>query len=177
MTRDARTHHSDDPAHRWAAQLGGLVGRTREAVIKSLRNSVDSGHPASPEGVRILVAYAQGRISARQYVAQILESLGFVPRAYTPAPVVREPEPWRAPVRRPEAWSDALLDFSNSRPPAPAPPAWRDSWTEPVREPERREGTTITQTRRISRQEVVHAYVNGQIPVEEFLRLSRARTS
>ena len=108
MMRDVNSHHSDDPAHRWSALLSGLIGRRRDAVVKALRNSVDSGYPANADGVRVLVAYAQGQISARQYVAQILESLGFVPAAYAPAPAVRAPEswhsardadPWRAPGR------------------------------------------------------------------------------
>ena len=133
MMRDVNSHHSDDPAHRWSALLSGLIGRRRDAVVKALRNSVDSGYPANADGVRVLVAYAQGQISARQYVAQVLESLGFVPAAYVPAPAVRAPEswhsardadPWRAPGRVQDPWRDELS--------APTPTALRmmaDFWT------------------------------------------------
>ncbi len=177
MTRDARTYHFDDPAHRWSAQLEGLFGRRREAVIRALRNSIDSGHPADAEGVRILVAYARGQISARQYVAQILASFGFAP--VTAAPVVRQPEPWRTPARQPVPWTDALYAPLARSVPAPSEwhDPWRDSWTDPVRAPERRDGTTITQSRRTSRQQAVQAYVTGQIPVEEFLRIWRVHTA
>ncbi len=161
MMRDANAHHSNDPAQRWAAQLDGIYGRRREAIIRALRDSEDSGYPANAESVRILVAYAQGQISARQYVAQIMESLGFIPSAYSPPARQpeswRQPEPWREPTRRPTP-AVGLLDFNESR---------------IAREPER--STTITQSRRTTRQEAVQAYVNGQIPMEEFLRLSRAQ--
>jgi len=177
MTRDARTHHFDDPAHRWSSQLESFFGRRREAVTRALRNSIDSGHPADAEGVRILVAYARGQISARQYVAQILASFGFAP--VTAAPVVRQPEPWRTPARQPVPWTDALYAPLARSVPAPSEwhDPWRDSWTDPVRAPERRDGTTITPSRRTSRQQAVQAYVTGQIPVEEFLRISRVHTA
>ncbi|GAA3517459.1 hypothetical protein GCM10022234_11050 [Aeromicrobium panaciterrae] len=175
MMRDDAAHHFDDPARRWSSLLQGIHGQRREAVIKALRNSVDSGYPATAEGVRILVAYAQGQISARQYVTQTLESLGFLPAAYAPAsserqqgswrqtPSVRRAAPWddeRSASRRPQAAAPALLDFNESRVES--------------RESERF-STTITQSRRNTRHEVVQAYVNGQIPVEEFLRLQRGR--
>ncbi len=97
MMRDAFPHHFDDPAHRWSAQLSGLEGRRREMVIKALRNSIASGYPADAEGVRILVAYAKGHISARQYVAQTLEALRFTPASYEPAPIERaSPSPSRS---------------------------------------------------------------------------------
>lgn len=163
-------HHSDDPAVRWSAQLQGLHGRRRETVVKALRNSVASGHPAREDGVRILVAYAQGQISARQYVAQVLESLGFWPAAYTPPPPAAR-EPWRqspdtgafierrSVPRPPSTTAAGLLEFGESR---------RQS----VGEPERGRSNTITETRRTNRHEAVQAYVSGQIPIEEFLRIS-----
>ncbi|MDR7085832.1 hypothetical protein J2X11_000671 [Aeromicrobium panaciterrae] len=178
MMRD----HSDDPAHRWSAMLSGLIGRRRDAVVKALRNSVDSGYPANADGVRVLVAYAQGQISARQYVAQILETLGFIPAAYVPASAVRAPEswhsardadPWRAPARVQDPWRDelsaptptsvpadgGLLDFGESR--------IQSRW-----HPERNESTTVTHPAQTSRQQAVQAYMSGQIPMEEFLRIS-----
>ena len=180
MMRD----HSDDPAHRWSSLLSGLIGRRRDAVVKALRNSVDSGYPANADGVRVLVAYAQGQISARQYVTQILESLGFVPAAYVPAPAIRTTEPWhsardadpwRAPARVQDPWRDelsaptptaapaagGLLDFAESR--------IQSRW-----HPERNDSTTVTRSSRTSRQQAVQAFISGQIPMEEFLRLSNS---
>ena len=141
-------HHSDDPAVRWSAQLQGLPGRSRETVVKALRNSNATGHPASEDGVRILVAYAQGQISARQYGAQVLKSLGFWPAAYTP-PRPAEPDPWqqspatgsfierRSVPRPPDTTAAGLLEFRESR---------RQS----VGEPERSRSDTITQPRKIN---------------------------
>ena len=156
-------HHADDPAHRWSALLSGLIGRRRDAVITALRNSVESGFPANADGVRTLVAYAEGQISARQYVAQILESLGFVPAAYVPSPRAPEPwhdardaDPWRAPARTQDPWQD-VLSASYSPPPTRT--------GRPI-------GTTMTQHGPTGRQQVVQDYVNGLIPVEEFLRLT-----
>lgn len=182
MMRDVNSHHSDDPAHRWSALLSGLIGRRRDAVVKALRNSVDSGYPANADGVRVLVAYAQGQISARQYVAQILESLGFVPAAYVPAPAVRAPEswhsardadPWRAPGRVQDPWSDEL---SAPTPTAPASGGLLDfgeSRNELRRQPERdTRTTTVSHSSRPSRQQVVQAYMSGQMSMEEFLRLN-----
>lgn len=169
MMRDANTHHNEDPAHRWAAQLNGLIGRRRDTVIRALRNSVDSGFPANADGVRTLVAYAQGQISARQYVAQILESLGFMPAAYVPPPRAPEPwhnardaDPWRAPARTQDPWHD-VLSASYTPPAAPRT--------------ERYEGNTMTQPGLTSRQQAVRDYVNGLIPVEEFLRLTHGSAS
>lgn len=174
MMRDANAHHSDDPAQRWSSLLEGIHGQRREAVIKALRNSVDSGYPATAEGVRILVAYAQGQISARQYMSQTLESLGFRPAAYGSTPAERQHGSWRQtpPVRRTDPWHDERP--APRRPLASAAPALLD-FNESRVESRESEGfsTTITQSRRTSRHEVVQAYINGQIPVEEFLRLQR----
>lgn len=172
MMRDANAHHSDDPAQRWSSLLDGVHGQRREAILKALRNSVASGYPANAEAVRTLVAYAQGQISARQYVARILETLGFIPAAYAPSAPQRQPEAWREAARATRSWreerpasrpasSPGLLDFNESRSQARAP---------------ERGGTTITQSRRTTRREAVQAYVNGEIPVEEFLRLSHGRS-
>jgi hypothetical protein len=167
MMRDA-TSYSDDPAHRWSALLEGLFGHRREMVIKALRNSVASGYPANAEGVRILVAYAKGQISARQYVAQTLEALGFVPQAYTPTPA-RQPEPWRQPVRHPDPWTD---ERSAPRAPQAAPALLDFHESRIAREPDRYGSNTITHSRQLNREQAVQAYVTGQIPVEEFIRLS-----
>lgn len=181
MMRDVNTLHSDDPAHRWSALLSGLIGRRRDAVIQALRDSVDSGYPANADGVRVLVAYAQGQISARQYVTQILESLGFVPAAYVPPPVVRAPEswhsardadPWRAPARVQDPWRDEL---SAPTPTTPAPAGLLDfgeSRTQSRRQPQPYESTTVTQPAQTGRSQAVRDYMTGRIPMEEFLRRS-----
>ena len=163
------THHPDDPAIRWSAQLDGLFGR--EALIKALRDSADIGHPATAEGVRTLVAYAQGQISARQYVAQILESFGFVPPAYTPAPVTRQSEPWRE-ARRPDP-GDAL---SAPMPALSLRSSIRDEWPESWTDGGGPQTGTAERTQTSSRSEAVQAYVTGQIPMDEFIRRSRSRT-
>ncbi len=163
-TTNVMTHHTDDPAQSWSALLSGLIGRRRDAVIRALRNSVESGFPASEDAVRSLVAYAQGQISARQYVAQILESLGFRPAAYVPPPPrapepwhnARYADPWRAPARTEDPWHDVLSA----------------SYSPPAARAERHEGNTMTQPGQTSRQQAVRDYVNGLIPVEEFLRLT-----
>jgi hypothetical protein len=168
MMRDANSYHSDDPAHRWSALLEGLFGLRREMVIKALRNSVASGYPANADGVRILVAYAKGQISARQYVVQTLESLGFVPQVYTPPPA-RQPESWREPVRPRDPWSDERYA---PRPPQAAPALLDFGESRIAREPQRFDSNTITHSRQTTREQAVQAYVTGQIPVEEFIRLS-----
>ncbi|MCW2752346.1 MAG: hypothetical protein JWR83_3456 [Aeromicrobium sp.] len=164
MTRDASSEHYDDPAHRWADLLEGLYGRRRDAVLEALRASVEQGYPASAEGVKLLVAYALGKISARQYSARILDSLGLVP---APPEPVHTPESsrtssnfdplpdlatWRTDERRPSTWQEPQRTAST---PHPAP------WS----------------PRPPSREETVHAFLSGRIPVEEFLRLSRVRTT
>ena len=178
MMRD----HSDDPAHRWSTLLSGLIGRRRDAVIKALRNSVDSGYPASADGVRVLVAYAQGQISARQYVAQTLESLGFVPAAYVPTPVsrareswhsARDADPWRAPARVQDPWHDELSARTPTTPAASQLLDFDQSRIESGRRGERFVSSTVTHSGRTSRQQAVQAYMSGQIPMEEFLRLNR----
>jgi hypothetical protein len=70
------TTQTQDPAHQWADLLQELTGRRREAAVSALRHSATSGWPASRESVVSLVAYAQGRITAGEYAAQTLVSLG-----------------------------------------------------------------------------------------------------
>ena len=70
------TTQAQDPADQWADLLQDLNGRRREAAVSALRHSAASGWPASRDSVVSLVAYAQGRITAEEYAAQILVSLG-----------------------------------------------------------------------------------------------------
>lgn len=158
MTRDGSSEHITHPAQRWEHLLDGLYGRRREAVLEALRASEAQGYPATAEGVRILVAYALGKISARQYSARMLDSLGLVPPPPAPPSSTFDPLPdlgtWRTDERRPSTWREPERTASR---PDPAP------WT------------PVTQ-RAPSREETVHAFLSGRIPVEEFLRLSRVRT-
>ena len=70
------TTQTQDPAEQWADLLQELNGRRREAAVSALRHSATSGWPASRDSVISLVAYAQGRITAGEYAAQTLVSLG-----------------------------------------------------------------------------------------------------
>lgn len=160
MTLDASSEHYDDPAQRWADLLHELYGRRRDAVVEALRASVQQGYPASADGVRLLVAYALGKISARQYSARMLDSLGLVPAPPEPERTSSNFGPfpdlatWRTDERRPSTWQEP------QRMPAAATPA---PWS-PTTQPQ-------------SREETVRAFLSGRIPVEEFLRLSRVRTT
>jgi hypothetical protein len=157
MTRDGSSEHYDDLAQRWAPLLDELHGQRRAAVIQALQASEEQGYPASAEGVRLLVAYALGKISARQYSARMLDSLGLVPPPPEPAHTasIFDPLPdlatWRTDERRPATWQEP-----QRMPSAPSPAPWTP--------------------RPPSREETVHAFLSGRIPVEEFLRLSRVRT-
>jgi hypothetical protein len=70
------TTQTQDPADQWADLLHELNGRRRDAAVAALRRSATSGWPASRDSVISLVAYAQGRITASEYAAQTLISLG-----------------------------------------------------------------------------------------------------
>jgi hypothetical protein len=155
---DASREYVDDPAHRWAELLHELYGRRRDAVVEALRASVQQGYPATAEGVRLLVAYALGKISARQYSARILDSLGLAPAPPEPRKTSSNFDPlpdlatWRTDERR------AGRVHEPARSAAPAP--WSPATPRPP-----------------SREETVQAFLSGRIPVEEFLRLSRVRTT
>jgi hypothetical protein len=144
------TNERDDPAERWAHLLGGLEGARRESVISALRHSAASGWPATEDGVRLLVAYAQGEIDAQDYAVQILVALHLDrPSRLEPDP---EPGPELEPaLRRVEVDWPGESTPEPSRPPAPANDMTHD--------------------------EAVEAYVTGRIPVEEFLRVARHRTA
>ncbi len=64
-----------DPALQWSGHLGRLEGIRRDGVIAALRHSADAGWPASGEAVELLVSYALGEITARDYAAGILAAL------------------------------------------------------------------------------------------------------
>lgn len=121
------TTSSPDPAQQWAHLLARLDGRVREVVAESVRRSAAEGRAVSEDEVRLLVSYAAGDISAREYARRIASSLGIS-------------GPAAAPRRRSAA--------------APVPPA-------------------AAQERRVRREDAVQAYVTGEIPVAEFLRIAR----
>ena len=152
MTRDALTHYFDDPGLRLSALLEGLFGRRRDAVSAALRHSAESGYPASTEGVRLLVAYAQGHISSRQYAVRILAALSWATSAAVPS----------APVPSAQLRVEPMADLLPS-----------SDWLEP----RRALVAPPLASKKTRREEAVHAYMTGRIPVEEFLRLSRARTA
>jgi len=131
--------HSD-PAVQWAGQLARLDELRHQAVVAALRHSDATGWPASGEAVALLVSYALGEITARDYATGILHSLGVTNRDLA---VLDVPPPSRS------AYVVSDVD-------APVDPATR-------RAPQRA----------TSREDAVHAYVTGQIPVGEFLRLAR----
>lgn len=92
------TTQTQDPAEQWADLLRELTGRRRDAAVSALRHSAASGWPASRESVVSLIAYAQGRITARDYAAQTLISLGLADAHTAPlllraasAPAVQPP--------------------------------------------------------------------------------------
>lgn len=70
------TNGIPDPAQQWSSLLAPLTGRRLEAVVAALRSSAEQGWPADAEGVRLLVAYAQGEIDAQDYAVGIVISLG-----------------------------------------------------------------------------------------------------
>jgi hypothetical protein len=126
------TTSTPDPAQQWAHLLTRLDGRVREVVVETLRSSTGDGSVVTEDDVRLLVSYAAGDISAREYARRIAASLGISELA--PAPrrrsVVAGPVP---PVADQEA----------------------------------------AQRRQVRREDAVQAYVTGEIPVSEFLRIAR----
>ena len=65
------------PGMEWSELLQGLAPALREAVSAAIQHSASSGWPPSRESIGILVAYAQGRITAREYAVQTLVALGY----------------------------------------------------------------------------------------------------
>lgn len=122
----------------WSGHLSRLDGRRRDAVVAALRHSADSGWPASSEAVELLVSYAVGEITARDYADGILAALGGQDGGI-------------AALELPPAAPSAYVAAEVEAMPVPTPD------TAPA----------------ISREDAVHAYVTGQIPVGEFLRLAR----
>jgi hypothetical protein len=90
---ETTTAQHQDPSLEHADLLQELTARQREAVTSALRQSVSSGWPASRESVRILVAYAQGRISSQEYAAQILAALGYADARGATADLAPSPPP------------------------------------------------------------------------------------
>lgn len=147
------TNRITDPAEQWSDLLSSLTPRRRDAVVAALRSSAQQGWPADQEAVRLLVAYANGEIDAQDYAVGIVVSLG----GHEGLVQQRAPQP-----AEPE-WSPRLVEeqwTAPQQPIAPQPPA------APV--------TSIAPQVSMSREEAVAAYVSGRIPVEEFLRITRA---
>jgi hypothetical protein len=90
------TVQTQDRADQWPDLLQELRGPCRDAAIAALRRSAEAGWPASRASVASLVAYALGRISAAEYAAETLVSLGLAD-AHT-APVLLHVAPKAAPA-------------------------------------------------------------------------------
>ena len=156
---------NSDPADQWAHLLDGVVGARRDAVVDALRHSADSGCPATDDGVRLLVAYAEGEISAQDYAVNMLVSLGLNrPAEPQPAPPAGpQPEPVLEPalVRAASRSSDEPSPVPVAEAPTPTPMPASTSEPEPAPAP------------RMTREEAVDAYVAGRIAIEDFLRIAR----
>lgn len=74
---ETTTAPQNDPEHEWADLLRSLTLPQRRAVLSTLERSAASGWPATRAGVESLVAYATGRITAKEYAAQSLVALGY----------------------------------------------------------------------------------------------------
>lgn len=152
-------------ANRWSHLSAELFGVRRRAVISALQHSAESGWPASPVGEQLLVAYALGHIDAQEYAVQVIISLDLDRTAAAPAaqaPLLSPGElaavPDAAPLTASSDWLYGPLGEIGTPEPVIPP--------EPVATP-----STVVQ--RLSREDAVQAYVSGQIPVEEFLRIAR----
>jgi len=103
------TQTPPDPSVEWSDQLSRLDDLRRGAVVTALRRSAASGWPASREAVTLLVDYALGAITSRDYAAGIVRSWAVVadeqPEAVVaPAPArAAVPEPPQGPMGREEA--------------------------------------------------------------------------
>ena len=103
------TQTPPDPSVEWSDQLSRLDDLRRGAVVTALRRSAASGWPASGEAVTLLVDYALGAITSRDYAAGIVRSWAVVadeqPEAVVaPAPArVAVPETPQGPMGREEA--------------------------------------------------------------------------
>jgi hypothetical protein len=68
------TQTHPDPVEQWSEHLARLDPVRRDAVASALRHSASRGRPATREGVDLLVSYALGEITSRQYAAGIVRS-------------------------------------------------------------------------------------------------------
>jgi hypothetical protein len=109
---ETTTAQHQDPSLEHADLLQELTASQREVVAAALRQSASAGWPASRESVRILVAYARGRISSREYAAQILVALGYADAHTAAALLPPSPPPPAQPTSRFDASSgfDFLYD-------------------------------------------------------------------
>jgi hypothetical protein len=146
------TNGTTDPAEQWSDLLSSLTGARRQAVVAALRSSAQQGWPADREAVRLLVAYANGEIDAQDYAVGIVMSLGAHEYATQP--------PSAAPAAQPQ-WT-----------PRPAEPQWTAPQAPPA--PPAAPVVSLAPEPSMTREEAVAAYVSGRIPVEEFLRITRA---
>jgi hypothetical protein len=87
------TQAHPDPIEQWPEHLARLDDDRRRAVEGALRRSAAEGRPASQDAVELLVAYALGEITSRQYAMGILRSWSIVRPDPTPEPAPPPPLP------------------------------------------------------------------------------------
>ena len=91
------TQTPPDPSVQWSAQLSRLDDVHRGAVVGALRRSAASGRPASREAVELLVDYALGAITSREYAAGIVRSWAVIADEQPDAVIAPAPERASAP--------------------------------------------------------------------------------
>jgi hypothetical protein len=94
------TQAHPDPTEQWPEHLARLDEDRRRAVEGALRRSAAEGRPASQDAVELLVAYALGEITSRQYAMGILRSWSIVRPEPAPHPTL-DPTPESAPLPPP----------------------------------------------------------------------------
>lgn len=107
---DTTAGHTQDSGMEWSDLLHELAPVQREAVVAAIQHSASTGCPASRESIGILVAYALGRISSREYAVQIMVALGFAD-TQTAATLVAPPAPPQAERSTTKFNAEAGYDF------------------------------------------------------------------
>ncbi|MEO6470717.1 MAG: hypothetical protein ABIR57_02670 [Aeromicrobium sp.] len=158
-----------DYAALWPDLFQSLPLSTRDTIVHALRTSAEDGTPPDRIDAGILIDFATGRISAREYGQRTLARLMDVPEEVPPP---SSPPPPAAPSAPPMSLVPAPSPvFESSRPAAaPESPAAQPA-TVAHEIPSMGEPLVVAPI--LDHDEAALAFVRGEVTIEQYLQNAR----
>ncbi len=145
-----------DYAATWPEMFRFVPPATRDSVVRALQSSADSGTPPTEADAQLLVDFATGQITAREYSRRTLARLTGQPEEPMPEPIPAAVELASAPVVEVTVEPAPIAESAVAEPPVVEVPT-----------------PTPTPTPILDHEAAALAFVRGEVTAEQYLRNAR----